>query len=475
MHSFPNAPTAAGPEERPFELVRYYSITSLVIIVLFALAVSWVVSEGMVRLVRAKQEQFALLLAENLNHQVMVRFVVPVLRDYGRINVGRPEQFKLLDAVVRNTIHSFHVARLDIEDLEGNIIYSTSPEYISRVGEEGRAFEEAVTGGHFSRLVPPVGVFDWAVATPRYLQLFAPLRDERRRTAELGPPRAVFVITLDVTPDFERIRANQLLVAGILLVMTAVLFVILRSIVSRGQRLMARQAELQARLREELNQARRLASLGRMVAGVAHEIRNPLGIIRSTAELLGRRVEEGAGQLAQVIVEESSRLNQIVSEFLDFARPQQPRPAPTDIPALAGRILKAVEPEAQRLGVELELKASGPAIAMADEQMIYRALMNMLTNALQAMEDGGKVVVEIQRLEEPGRSVVEIAVGDSGPGVAPELAEQVFEPFFTTKDKGTGLGLAIVAAIVRAHGGTVGLTRSDMGGARFVIRIPAAS
>ena len=106
--------------------------------------------------------------------------------------------------------------------------------------------------------------------------------------------------------------------------MMALLFIILRSIVTRGQRIMDRKAATEARLKEQLNQSERLAALGSMIAGVAHEIRNPLGIVRSTAELLGNRAEPSQKALAGVIVEESTRLNRIVTEFLDFARPQKP-------------------------------------------------------------------------------------------------------------------------------------------------------
>lgn len=138
---------AESDAQRPFGMVRYYSVTSLVIIALFTMVISTLVSMRTRDMVRVKREQYALLLAENLNHQVMTRFVIPVLQKYGRIKLSDPEQYRLMDAVVRNTIHSFQVSQVNILDLQGTIIYSTQPEYIARTGYDGPDFQTALAGG----------------------------------------------------------------------------------------------------------------------------------------------------------------------------------------------------------------------------------------------------------------------------------------------------------------------------------------
>ncbi|MCF8032631.1 MAG: hypothetical protein K9K66_06610 [Desulfarculaceae bacterium] len=479
--SNPNAAALPPPGQfsqseaaKPFQLVKYFSVTSLIIILLFSLLISTAVSRRASELFLQKREQYALLLAENLNHQVMTRFVVPTITNHGGINVGQPEQFTLLDAVVKNTIHSLHVLKVNILDLEGNIIYSTQPDYIGRVSDEGAAYQGAVAGGAVS-VIEPAPDFFQAGGGQRVLKTFIPLRDERRRTAELGPPRAVFEITLDLSQDFQEVWYNQLLILATLLVMMALLFVILRSIVIRGQRIMGRRAAEQARLEEQLNQAERLASLGRMIAGVAHEIRNPLGIVRSTAELLGSRVEDSSKPLAGVIVEESTRLNQIVTEFLDFARPQQPRLEPLAVERVLERNLEFLERETQRLGIIVDRDYQQPsALALGDPDLLYRAFLNIFNNALQAMENGGKLSISTQSVERSGHQFVQVTVSDTGPGFDPEATGRLLDPFFTTKEKGTGLGLSIVSNILASHRGLVEVGNTSGGGAQVNVLLPLA-
>ncbi len=472
----PPAPRAEGEEQRPFELVTYFSVTSLVIILLFTLVISTIVSQRSAALVLHKREQYALLLAENLNHQVMTRFVVPALQDFGGINTGQPEQFALLDAVVKNSIQSFNVSRVNILDLGGNIIYSTDPCCISRLVSDVPAFHAAVSGGHAGVLDPPRGFFEVGGGPQRFIKTYIPLRDERRRTAELGPPRAVFEITLDVTEDFREVWVDQMLVVTALLVMMSLLFVILRSIVTRGQRIMAKRAQVEARLKAELNQAERLASLGRMIAGVAHEIRNPLGIVRSTAELLGGKVPPAQKALAEVIVEESTRLNGIVTEFLDFARPQNPKLKPLLVEKLLSQNLAFITPELERTGVEASLLPNPkPEEVLGDPDQLYRVFLNVFNNAAQAMEaTGGRLAVATRVAPDNGRRYVVVTVDDSGPGFDQATLDRLCDPFFTTKERGTGLGLSIVSSIVASHQGRVGFAAAPGGGARVEIWLPTA-
>lgn len=462
-------------EQRPFELVKYFSVTSLVIMLLFSLFISTVISRRAGSQAQDKRGKYALLLAENLNHQVMTRFVVPTIKEYGGINVGQPEQFKLLDAVVKNSIQSFRVRQVNILDLEGNIIYSTEPRYISRVESHLDAFSIAAAGGYVSVLDPPLGIFEMGGGPVRALRTYIPLRDERRRTAELGPPRAVFEITLDITRDFQEVWVDQLLVMGTLFTMMALLFMILRSIVTRGQRIMDRRAAEEAKLKERLNQSERLASLGRMIAGVAHEVRNPLGIIRSTAELLGSQLKDPQKPLAQVIVEESTRLNRIVSEFLDFARPQAPKLEAIEIEQVISHNLHVLAPEAERLGIKIERSYQNPPVkAWGDADLLYRGFLNIFNNSIQAMgEDGGAFTISTSSQRQDGVNWVVTTIDDTGPGFDQEAKSSLLDPFFTTKETGTGLGLSIVGNIINSHDGHMELLDAPGGGARVQVWLKA--
>ena len=461
---------------RPFELVRYFTVTSLVVILLFTMVISTLVGIRTSELVLHKKEQYALLLAENLNHQVMMRFILPTTRSSGNISVGESQQAALLDLVVRNTIHSFQVKRVNILDLSGNIIYSTDPEYIGRVTTETAPFLQAASGKSISFLDPPRNFYDFGPDDGRVYKILVPMRDERRQTSELGEPKAVFEITLDINEDFEEVWISQLILIASLLLLMAFLFIILRSIVIRGYSIMDKRAMELRNLEDQLNQSERLAALGRMVAGVSHEIRNPLGIVRSTAELLGSKAESGQKRLAQVIVEESTRLNRVVSEFLDFARPQKASLRPARPQDVLSRLLEFLSPELDRDGITVEVRNNCPGIlALLDDEQLYRAFFNIVTNAMQAVRDVERPQINITIREAAAeRKMVSIICDDNGPGFPPDYASKMFEPFYTTKDYGTGLGLSIVKTIVEAHGGQIELGRNSSGGGRVSISLRQA-
>jgi len=209
---------------------------------------------------------------------------------------------------------------------------------------------------------------------------------------------------------------------------------------------------------------------------VAHEIRNPLGIVRSTAELLGSRIDPAQRGLAEVIVEESTRLNRTVTEFLDFARPQNPELKPIEVEQVLANNLHVLAPEAERVGVTIVRRyQKEPVKILGDPDLLYRAFLNVFNNALQAMEDkGGQLTVSTRTAQQGGRLWVVAAVEDGGPGFSPEAVGRLMDPFFTTKEKGTGLGLSIVNNIVYSHHGRLEMKNSSQGGARVEVWLPAA-
>ena len=231
-------------------------------------------------------------------------------------------------------------------------------------------------------------------------------------------------------------------------------------------------------VQEEARRAERLAALGQLSAGLAHEIRNPLGVIKGSAEMLNKKLQTTdpvTSELAGYISSEVNRLNTIVSRFLDFARPHELDLHPQEIPGLVDRALKAVRdrwPEAQ-VQVERHYAENLPLVPV-DGDLCEQVFTNLFLNAYEAMgSKGGKLQVRIAVAHSDGRPGVEVEVEDSGPGVAPELRGQIFNPFFTTKTSGVGLGLSIVSKIVDDHRGRIRLASEPGKGACFQVFLPA--
>lgn len=233
----------------------------------------------------------------------------------------------------------------------------------------------------------------------------------------------------------------------------------------------ARQAQQQARTAE------RLAALGQLSAGLAHEIRNPLAVIQGSVEMLRQNLGGAppvAAEMTGYIAGEVERVKELVARFLDFARPLHLERRAT---ALAPLLDQALEEARQRwpaatVEVQRDYGRHLPAVAL-DATLMERAFANLATNAYEAMgEGGGKLAVQAAPAMEDGAGGVRITFRDAGPGVPPELREQIFNPFFTTKATGVGLGLAIVAKIVDQHGGRFRLNPEGGPGAEFEIFLP---
>jgi len=227
----------------------------------------------------------------------------------------------------------------------------------------------------------------------------------------------------------------------------------------------------QREMRERLVEQERLAAVGEMAAHVAHEIRNPLAGIRASCEVLFTSNEQKGEtkEIGDEVVHQIDRLNQTVSELLQFAVPRKLETAPTDLSELIDRVISIFRdnPASRDVGVE-RVPGSGLPPVQVDPRQLEQVFYNLLLNAAQAMDRRGAVVISTELAD----GQVEIKVRDTGPGLPPEACEKLFKPFYTTRTEGTGLGLAIVKKIVVAHGGTVDASDSPAGGAEFRIRLP---
>ncbi len=242
-----------------------------------------------------------------------------------------------------------------------------------------------------------------------------------------------------------------------------------------GQRLGAvfalRDLSEMAKLREDLSRSRRLAALGELAAGVAHEIRNPLSAIRGLVLYLAKKFSPGSSEAeyAGVVVSEVDRMGRVIGGLLDFARPKAPEFAPVNLADVVRHALTLIEDEARAAGIVVERRID-PDLppALVDRDQVTQVLLNLLVNALEAMPDGGRLEVGLQREED--RAV--IRVSDTGPGISPEARARLFDPFHTTKKKGSGLGLAIAQRIVENHGGIIRVDSEAGRGTSFLVSLP---
>ncbi len=234
---------------------------------------------------------------------------------------------------------------------------------------------------------------------------------------------------------------------------------------------------------EKMKERDRLAALGEMAAGLAHEIRNPLGAIKAAAQYLESPSDvavEPSREFLGIIVEETNRLNRVVSTFLDYARPYKGNPTPNDVGAVIERTLQVLQPGLPaNVEVVRELTDNLPLVRIDPEQL-RQVLMNLVQNAVQAMESGGRLGVASGLRATPIRSdpgepaaFVEIRITDTGPGISQKALGKLFIPFFTTKDKGTGLGLAICQRIVQTAGGGIEVRTQPDEGTTFTVLLPA--
>ncbi len=224
---------------------------------------------------------------------------------------------------------------------------------------------------------------------------------------------------------------------------------------------------------DEMVRTSKLAFLGEMAAGIAHEVRTPLGIIRNAAQLLERRMQDSgdkeAAEWSVFIKEESDRLARVVADLLDFVKPVPPLKSSVDLSVVVERSANLLASESTARGVVIDIEhARQPIVVACDSDQIHQVCLNLLMNAMQASSRGSKVEVS---LTERGPAA-ELVVVDHGHGIPSEVLERLFEPFTSKRDGGIGLGLAIVRRIVRAHGGEVTARNRPEGGAEFRVTLP---
>jgi signal transduction histidine kinase len=513
-------------------LIKFVSWGTLVLILLSSLFLSIFLANHARQVLLEKQYEFARLWAETLNHNISRRFALPAIFQFGELNLANPDQFKVLDTVVQSVLEDFPVQDLRIFTPDGVAVYALDKSLVGQAGLGGEAVSQAVSEGklHYEFLYQTSflgAVFSPEIA-PRsvVMRTMAPLRfkgslpvafvegsgapgprqgEPEAQGAESGQAPAqpegqapgqeqgsvnmvkvdevigALEFTQDITEDYQKLITFQRIIILSNLLSACILFFVLRTLIHRADRLSAQRIQEREQFEREMLQNEKLASMGRMVAGIAHEIRNPLGIIRSSSELLVSRLKDKDPLTAKILAainEEAVRLSKTVGDFLDYARPRNLTLEPVDLALILDQALTFLEQKCRDQGVEVVRSYGRGVLVRADKDLLYRAVYNILVNALEAMagqapsdapgEEGGvrgQIVVQVAQDKGGPR----LAIMDTGPGMPEEIRDKLLDPFFTTKQTGTGLGLAITANILRSHGATLTLGENPEGGARVDI------
>ncbi len=228
-----------------------------------------------------------------------------------------------------------------------------------------------------------------------------------------------------------------------------------------------------ASVASQFDVASRLAAISRISGGVAHEIKNPLNAIALRLDLLRAHAEAQDGEMIpeiDVLSKEVRRLDRVVKTFLDFSRPLEVRFAEVDLGALAGEVANLMTPQAKLAGVEVQFEAPAePALIRGDADLLKQTILNLVTNALEVMKNGGHLRLKVERA---GDFIV-AEVADDGPGIPVEVRDKVFQLYFTTKERGSGIGLALTYRAVQLHNGTVDFTSEIGRGTTFRLQFPA--
>ena len=462
---------------RPFRLVKFFSFFGLALVLITTLVLSWVISNYAKKVMLQRSESYSLLLAEHVNRQVFLQFVLPTALRYGEIALRDPTQFKRLDTVVRNTTEGLKVDSVTIFDSKENIVsYSTIPEEVGIRNAGGSEYEIARNGVNSSQLVSKASLLNLLPGSEQIstkLMTYIPFRRENPLSERTEGIMGVTKVVQDLSEDMEAILQLQLTIIVISILIMGTLFFILMQIVTKADQINEARAEERRRFEDKLNHAERLASLGEMIASVSHEIRNPLGIVRSTAEILDKRLKDQAPaskHLAEILITETTRLDDIVREFLDFARPQVPKFTKGLINDLIVKVEDFMQPEfaKNQITVANDLNSDLAPMHM-DQNLLYRAFLNLFVNAVQAMPEGG--TLSISTSMPAAEKKIVIMIKDTGIGIAKEKQAMIFTPFYTDKNRGTGLGLAIAKNIIEEHNGSIAVESEAGKGANFIITL----
>lgn len=461
-------------KSKPFQLVKYFSIASIIVIFFGTLLLSILNTHWVRSMQLNKSQDNALLLIKNLNHQIFIQFFLPVALKYGKIQLRDKDQYELMDKVVRSALHSFNIETVTIYDNKTGIAsYSYDLSRIGKKFSHNLNFQLAIAGKHTSKIIQQGNFLKNLLGLEKEIKLvtFAPLMVVKASPDQEVPIIGVIEIIQDLSDDYASLIRFQIFVLSTSSIVMLALLSVLIFVVKRGESIIEKRTTERLKLEEKLSRAEKLSSIGEMTAGISHEIRNPLGIIKSSADLLKKKMTkfDPSNNIPDIIIEESNRLNNIITDFLNFARPKELNLITCHINDIIDKNLSFLSIQTKKNGLIVEKTCEeGVPKMIADPDMLYQAFLNIFINAMQAMPTGGDIFIKIKYKN----NSVNVTVEDEGEGIPDNIKKKIWDPFFTTKEEGTGLGLGIVKNIIESHGGTIKLTNRSVGGTKVTVELP---
>ena len=494
-----------------FHLMLYYSITSFIVIGI----VSFIVGEIFSRIEKndliERSENYAGYIVTNINHALYEEFFGPTISKYGYIDLeNNQDQFNRLGKVIKSNVYGLNLKKIYLFDMNGQIIYSNIPEHVGYVLGRGEnvQLDSALKGTSASALQDP-GMKDskGVVIEESLLESYYPIYEYDNGI--LNKEKQVGVLEIyqnmkDLDIQITRAHRKAVIITGSSM---GLLFLILMMIIKKASgvirlktnQLVEARDHLEEKVEERtqeikqtyerlqetqrrLSRSEKLAGIGTLAAGVAHEINNPLASVASCAEGLMNRMDnldfkskddkEVFPDYLKTICDEAYRCKSIISKLLDFSRRPEPVFGKVDIKGLVSDVVKMMGRQKERKRLDIELNfSSEPIIIFGDSNQLKQVFLNMIFNAIDATRDGGKIKISTIGNDDCAQIMFE----DTGCGIASENLDKIFEPFFTTKSpgKGTGLGLSICYGIVEDHKGKIFVNSNGVGkGTTFTLTLP---
>ena len=463
----------------PLGVARFLSWISLFLILACNILLSVLITNQAKDTMLQKQKDFALLTAESVNYQIYRRYSIPLsLGGKALVYQDRP-QFEPLEQVINSAMQGAKIAYVRIYGYNSTVTFSTlpselgkkdiAPPQIAKVRNTDKPDFEIV-----SKIPAWRSMFSLYPAPESYmLRVTFPLNTQNRLLSFEGdgPKLDVLEFSQDITSDYESIIRFQWSILGMAVVSSLILFALLQVFIKRAEKALQERMYEKELLEKELHQSEKLASMGRVVSSIAHEIRNPLGIIRSSAELVLRRQKKedecnpnannNSTALIEAIHDEACRLSTTITDFLDYARPKVLSCQPVELNTIVDQALIFLGNSLAENNIQTKKDMPAEVLVSGDKDLLYRAIYNIVANSAQALNQNGEITVRAQINEDN----VMLDITDNGPGFSEEALQKALDPFFTTKDGGTGLGLAIVQSIIISHKGTITLSNQQEEGA----------